>query len=74
MRQTSKRRLDETRRRYFEHWTTLAARLGKQVIGHPLPVEHKGNQLYWLVLLRRHPLTAKFWDAIKPEGPQLKMF
>ena len=73
-RRTVKEGLDETRRRYFEHWTALATRLGKQVVGHPLPVKHKGKQLYWLVLLSRHPLAAKFWDEIKPADPQLKMF
>ena len=73
-RRTVEEGLDETRRRYFEHWTKLAARLGKQVVGHPLPVTHKGKQLYWLVLLSRHPLAEKFWDAIRPTDPQLKMF
>lgn len=73
-RRTIEENLDETRRRYFEHWKALAARLGKKVVGHPLPVKHKGKELYWLVLLSRHQLAEKFWDAIRPSTPQIEMF
>jgi three-Cys-motif partner protein len=55
----------------FSHWRTLVTNLGYKVCDNIQRVTgHKNQPLYWLVLVSKHKLAEKLWDAVCDVNPQ----
>jgi three-Cys-motif partner protein len=65
-----------TRGRIFEHWLSLIRDVGFQdPKGKPPLIRGPNNQaLYWLVLVAKHDLATKFWEAISKDENQRDIF
>jgi len=65
-----------TRGRIFEHWLSLIRKVGFQdPKGKPPLIRGPKNQaLYWLVLVAKHDLATRFWDAISRDKNQADIF
>lgn len=56
---------DVARGMILEHWTSLIRKAGfRDAEGKPLIRGPSNQALYWLVLVAKHELATKFWDAI----------
>lgn len=63
----TRQRQDVVRREIFDHWLSLihGLRFGADREGVVPVVNGRNSELYWLVLISRHELAAKFWDAAR---------
>jgi three-Cys-motif partner protein len=53
------------RRAAFDHWKKLVVATGMSPCAEMKVVKNKVNRdLYWLLLLSKHPLAEKFWKAV----------
>ena len=54
---------EQARGKYIEHWLGLSNGLGLEAaVNWRLITSSTNSPLYWLVLVARHELAAKFWD------------
>jgi len=62
---------DSRRRAVIDYWKTLVDQLGLDVPAEMKQVRNSVNRdLYWLLLLSRHKLAAKFWKIVLQSEPQ----
>lgn len=53
------------RRAAFDHWKRLVVETGMSPCAEMKVVKNKVNRdLYWLLMLSKHPLAARFWKAV----------
>jgi three-Cys-motif partner protein len=59
------RNLQSLRAGIVDHWSDLVEGLGLPRARHtPLIKGSRGQRLYWLMLLSKHPLAHEFWEKI----------
>ena len=62
---------DARRRAVIDYWKTLVDQLGLDVPAEMKQVRNSVNRdLYWLLVLSRHKLAAKFWKIVLSSEPQ----
>jgi three-Cys-motif partner protein len=65
---------DEQRRAIVEHWKAHLDALGLYAHSEMKQVRNSVNRdLYWLLVLSRHPLAGKFWEIVLDSGPQPRL-
>jgi three-Cys-motif partner protein len=62
----------EQRHALMTHWMSLIDSAGFDATAEMKPIKNSANRdLYWLLVLSRHPLARKFWNiVVKYEEPQ----
>lgn len=63
----------DVRGRLLEYWKAKVESLGMQPFADRLIRGSQRQRLYWLMLVSRHPLAGKLWDAIGRADKQLDL-
>jgi three-Cys-motif partner protein len=65
---------DERRRAAIDYWKTLVDAMGLDAQAEMKAVKNSVNRdLYWLLVLSRHPLAEKFWKIVLESDPQRRL-
>jgi three-Cys-motif partner protein len=67
--------LNSVRASLIEYWSDLVERLGLPRARHAQLIKgSRGQRLYWLMLLSRHPKAHEFWEKITSPAKQPTLF
>jgi three-Cys-motif partner protein len=65
---------DERRRAAIDYWKTQVDAMGLDATSEMKAVRNRQNRdMYWLLVLSRHPLGAKFWRIVLESDPQRRL-
>jgi three-Cys-motif partner protein len=64
----------QIRVRLLRYWESLVNGLGFVSRSAELIRGQRGQRLYWLLLLTRHPLGEKLWNAVRMAAPRQRDF